>query len=95
MAGPWTMVGITSGLSIEMTLSPAQTAWYRVRARTPSPMVEGASTEAVYVQVGLDTDRSKMPGWRRIYVGDERIVLVYSGVQRIWVDVDPEEGGGA
>ena len=95
VAGPWTTVGITSGLSIEMTLSPAQTAWYRVRARTPSPVVEGASTEAAYVQVGLDTDRSKMPGWRRIYVGDERIVLVYSGVQRIWVDVDPEEGGGA
>ena len=95
VAGPWATVGITSGLSIEMTLSPAQTAWYRVRARTPSPMVEGALTEAVYVQVGLDTDRSKMPGWRRIYVGDERIVLVYSGVQRIWVDVDPEEGGGA
>ena len=95
VAGPWTMVGITSGLSIEMTLSPAQTAWYRVRARTPSPMGEGASTEAVYVQVGLNTDRSKMPGCQRIYVGDERIVLVYSGVQRIWVDVDPEEGGGA
>ena len=95
VAGPWTTVGTTAGLSLETTLSPAQTAWSRVRARTPSPAVEGASTEAVYVQVGLDTDRSKMPGCQRIYVGDERIVLVYSGVQRIWVDVDPEEGGGA
>lgn len=95
VAGPWTTVGTTAGPSLETTLSPAQTAWYRVRARTPSPVVEGTSTEAVYVQVGLDTDRSKMPGWRRIYVGDERIVLVYSGVQRIWVDVDSEEGGGA
>ena len=95
VAGPWTTVGTTAGLSLETTLSPAQTAWYRVRARTPAPVVEGASTEAVFVQVGLDTDRSKMPGWHRIYVGDERIILVYSGVQRIWVDVDPEEGGGA
>lgn len=95
VAGPWTTVGTTAGLSLETTLSAAQTAWYRVRARTPAPVVEGASTEAVFVQVGLDTDRSKMPGWHRIYVGDERIILVYSGVQRIWVDVDPEEGGGA
>ena len=87
-SGPWTVLGTPAGLAFDTSLSPAQTAWYRVTARTPAPVVNGPPAAAQFVQVGLNTDKSKMPGVKRLYVEEERIVLAYLGAQRIWVDLD-------
>lgn len=97
-SGPWTPVGSTTDLTFETMLNAAQAAWYRVTARTPAPVVNGPPTAAAFVQVGLNTDKTKMPGVKRIYVEEERIAVAYLGALRVWVDVDTDtevDGGTA
>lgn len=86
----WTQVGsVPAGtLAFVDTLPVASSALYRVRAQTPAPAIASGYTGTVFVSVALITDKTKIPGVNRIYVGEERVRQVFLGTSKIWVDGD-------
>ena len=80
----WTAIGTTP---LTDSLHDEKPALYRFSTVTPSPLIR--SDYAVRsVAALLTTDKDRIPGTNRIYLGTNRIRQVLLGTNRFWVDGD-------
>lgn len=85
----WTVLGsYTPGDTYIDTLSPTQTALYRFQGQTDSPIVSSEYSNELFVSAVLVTDKTKLPGVNRIYVGEDRARQIFAGAARVWTDGD-------
>lgn len=85
----WTVLGsYTPGDTYIDHLSPAQSALYRFQGQTDTPIVTSGYSNELFVQAQLVTDKAKLPGVNRIYVGEDRARQIFAGAARVWTDGD-------
>ena len=85
----WTVLGsYTPGGTYIDHLSPAQSALYRFQGQTDTPIVTSGYSNELFVQAQLVTDKTKLPGVNRIYVGEDRARQIFAGAARVWTDGD-------
>ena len=85
----WTVLGsYTPGNTYVDRLSPAQSALYRFQGQTEAPIVSSEYSNELFVSEVLATDRTKLPGVNRIYVGEDRARQIFAGAARVWTDGD-------
>lgn len=85
----WTVLGsYTPGDTYIDHLSPAQSALYRFQGQTDTPIVSSEYSNELFVSSQLVTDKTKLPGVNRIYVGEDRARQLFAGAARVWTDGD-------
>ena len=85
----WTVLGsYTPGSTYTDRLSPAQSALYRFQGQTDVPIVSSEYSNELFVSTQLVTDKTKLPGVNRIYVGEDRARQLFAGAARVWTDGD-------
>lgn len=85
----WTVLGsYTPGNTYVDLLSPAQSALYRFQGQTGAPIVSSEYSNELFVSAVLVTDKTKLPGVNRIYVGEDRARQIFAGAARVWTDGD-------
>lgn len=85
----WTVLGsYTPGDTYTDHLSPALSALYRFQGQTGAPIVSSEYSNELFVQAQLVTDKTKLPGVSRVYVGEDRARQIFAGSARVWTDGD-------
>ena len=80
----WTDIGTAP---LTDSLNDEKPALYRFSTDTPSPSIRSAYVERSVAAL-LTTDKDRIPGTNRIYLGTNRIRQVLLGTNRFWVDGD-------
>ena len=80
----WTAIGTAP---LTDSLHDEKPAIYRFSTVTPSPSIRSAYVERSVAAL-LTTDKDRIPGTNRIYLGTNRIRQVLLGTNRFWVDGD-------
>ena len=80
----WTAIGTAP---LTDSLNDEKPAIYRFSTVTPSPSIRSAYVERPVAAL-LTTDKDRIPGTNRIYLGTNRIRQVLLGTNRFWVDGD-------
>lgn len=68
------------------TAGSATRIYYRFRAQTPAPIRYSGYTDPIVAFGPSATDKSKIPGVNRMYVGTSRVQEVTLGTSSIWID---------
>ena len=82
--GSWTAIGTAP---LTDSLLDEKPALYRFSTVTPFPSIRSAYVERSVAAL-LTTDKDRIPGTNRIYLGTNRIRQVLLGTNRFWVDGD-------
>lgn len=83
----WVMVGsYTPGSSYTDHLSSAQSALYLFQGQTDVPVVSSEYSNELFVPAQLETDKTKLPGVSRVYVGAYPARQIFAGSTRVWTD---------
>ena len=80
----WTAIGTAP---LTDSLHDEKPALYRFSTVTPSPSIRSAYVQRSVAAL-LTTDKDRIPGTNRIYLGTNRIRQVLLGTNRFWVDGD-------
>lgn len=84
----WTQLGTSATTSYSDTLPVGSSALYRVKAQAPNQLLQSAYSDTAVVPLALISDKAKIPGLVRCYVGEDRIRKMQLGTSVLWVDGD-------